>query len=132
MANNMKGPVGSNGITDANYLFVTLVGDRSKGETPSLPMMEGIGHVLYESPKGERRLVVGCNSFPKMSNSAGFLKDFDGMGQVEIMEEMILNGMGSKMDFADNAYIRVVKSDGKAEPVVFRDYRDALAYLGEN
>jgi hypothetical protein len=96
--------------------------------------MDGFGYVLYESAKDERRLVIGCNSFPKMSGHLGSFRvdEFPDMVQIEIMEEMILNGAGSKMDFTDNAYIRVVKRDGKAEPVVFRDYRDALAYLGEN
>ena len=133
MTQNMNGPAGSNGITDANYLYLTLVGDRSKGEASSIPFMEDFGHVLYESPNDGRRIVIGCGgSVPKVSNSKWMESEFGGMSEVEMMEEMFLNGMGSKMEFTDSAYIRVVGPDRKVESVVFTDYRDALAYLGEN
>lgn len=134
MKNPDKGTVvGYGGITDANYLYMTLVGDRTKGEAPSLKQGKEYGtFILHENPADGKRIVLGCPSFPKLSNAEMFADDFDGMETHEIMAEMYLNGMGRKLDFADNAYIRVLDSEGKPDPVVFMDLADALAYLGEN
>ena len=134
MKNPEKGTVvGYGGITDANYLYMTLVGDVTKGEVPSLKREKECGtYVLHESPKDGRKVVMGCPSFPKPSNPDMFAGHFEGMAVNEKLSEMYLNGMGSKVDFTDNAYIRVADAEGRFEPVVFRDLKDALAYLGEN
>lgn len=127
----MKRKEYAEGVTDANYLFMKLVGNRTKGEAPTLPKSKSNGcFVLHENEKDGRTVVIGCPSYPELSNSDVYLQDFDGMEPMEIVEEMCLNGMGSRMSFTDNAYIRVLDSEGKPDPVVFRDLKDALAYVG--
>lgn len=121
----------ANGITDANYLYIKFVGDRSNGEAPLLERGREHGtYVLHEDRKKGKAVVIGCHSYPKLIHSYGF--GFEGMDVLEIIEEMASNGMGTKISFSDQAYIRVLDSDGKPDPVVFRDMKDALAYLGED
>jgi hypothetical protein len=117
------------GISDANYLFMNLVGDRGKGEAPSLPMVDGCGFALCEFPDSGKVLVLNCPSYPKLQESQGFTDGFEGMDTMGMIEEMHLNGLGHKIGFSDHAYIRVFDKKGKAEPVVFRDYLDAVAYV---
>lgn len=114
-------------ITDANYLYHTLVGEA--GVAPSLPRQQNGSYLLSELEDG-RSIVLSCPSFPKLVTSHGYAKEFDGSDVLTVMEEMYVNGMGTKMDFAENAYIRILTPGGKAEPLVFRDLKDALAYVG--
>lgn len=116
-------------ITDANYLYGRLVGDCDV--VSSLNRLDNGSYLLSELEDG-RRIVLACPTFPKPLKSQGYMVDFDESDPVMAMEEMFLNGMGAKIDFTDNAFIRILTPSGKAEPVVFRDFADALSYCRKN
>ena len=116
-------------ITDANYIFVTRVGDRENGNIPSLTN-SGDGFLLAEDFDGNR-IVIDCRSFPKAKNHEETVTHFTdmGMGPDEILDELFANGLGRSIDFTENAYIRVIGPDGVAMPYVFTDYDDAVEFL---
>lgn len=116
-------------VTDADYIFVTRVGNRERGDVPSLTN-SGDGFLLAEDFDGNR-IVVDCRSVPMARFESDDLSRFDrsGMDNVEIVRELFENGLGGSVEFTDRAYIMVIDPLGNPMPWVFTDYDDAVWFL---